>query len=154
VFGNISHNEAGGGRVTLDPAWEQTNIVDLTTALLSAVDFPRIRVHAKARDPFARVFDAIQNAGLGAGILTCAGTFVPRHKGWNPSRGLSSHSWGVAIDLNAQWNGYGRAPAPLGTQGSVRELVPYFEAEGFAWGGYFETPYTDGMHFELARMDL
>lgn len=82
------------------------------------------------------------------------GLWVPRHKGWNPARGLSSHSWAIAIDLNAPWNGYGATPAPLGAHGSVRELVPFFAAEGFAWGGDFSPPYVDGMHFELARFDL
>jgi hypothetical protein len=43
----------------------------------------------------------------------------------------------------------------MGATGSVRELVPFFEAEGFAWGGYFDPArFRDGMHFELARRDL
>jgi hypothetical protein len=108
----------------------------------------------KAQGPFQRVFKAIADAGLDDQIRTCAGTFVPRHKGRNPARGLSVHSWGIAIDLNAQWNAYGTAPAALGNHGSTRELIPLFEAEGFAWGGYFEPlSICDGMHFELARLD-
>ena len=75
--------------------------------------------------------------------------------GWDPSRGLSTHSWGAAIDLNVPWNGYGAVPAALGAHGSVRELVPIFESEGFAWGGYFKPQsIADGMHFELSRLDL
>jgi hypothetical protein len=86
--------------------------------------------------------------------LTYGGTYVPRHMGWTVGRPLSSHSWGVAIDINVDWNPYGGAPAPLGAVGSVRQIVSLFEAQGFAWGGRF-TPdaLRDGMHFELARTD-
>jgi hypothetical protein len=155
VFGSPPYTEAGGGRVNLDPNWVAQNIVNLPTPFLADLGFPGIQVHVKARDPFARVFAAIDEAGLMERILTCAGTFVPRHKGWNPARGLSSHSWGIAIDLNVAWNGYGAVPAAVGARGCLRELVPHFEAEGFAWGGYFEPQsICDGMHFELARTNL
>lgn len=154
VFGRFDYTERPGGRIAIDPAWPPANIVSLATPLLAVTGYPSIDVHRKARDPFARAFAAIEAAGLGDRILTCAGTFVPRHKGSDPGRGLSSHSWAVAIDVNVAWNGYGRTPAAVGARGSVRELVPYFEAEGFAWGGYFRPPYEDGMHFELARLDV
>lgn len=42
-------------------------------------------------------------------------------------------------------------PGPIGC---VRELVPLFAAEGFAWGRHFSGKYRDGMHLELARLDL
>lgn len=155
VFGDPPYQEAAKGAVKLDAAWTAANIVQLQTPLLADNGYPRIDVHRKAKDSFERVFTAIANANLADRILTCAGTFVPRHKGWNPQRGLSSHTWGIAIDLNVAWNGYGSVPAPAGSHGSLAELVPYFEAEGFAWGGYFEPlSICDGMHFELARYDL
>jgi D-alanyl-D-alanine carboxypeptidase len=155
TFGNIVVTEAGGGRVNLNTVWINENITNLPSAWLADAGFRSIQVHIKARDPFTRAFTAAQQAGLTDRILTCAGTFVPRHKGWNVNRGLSSHTWGIAIDLNVAWNGYGSVPAALGTHGSVRELVPIFEAEGFAWGGYFEPlSICDGMHFELARLDV
>jgi hypothetical protein len=153
VFGNVTHTEKPRGRVELDPAWVAANIVEADTPLLASVGYPKLSLHRKAAQAFLRVLDAIAAAGLTDRLITCDGTFVPRHKGWDPNRTLSSHTWGIAIDLNAQWNGYGTEPAVLGAHGSVRELVALFEAEGFAWGGYFE-PETvrDGMHFELARL--
>lgn len=155
VFGDPSFTEGKKGAVILDQAWAGTNIVMLQTPLLADNGYASIQVHKKAQSSFKRVFDAIGQANLGGRILTCAGTFVPRHKGWDPTRGLSSHTWGIAIDLNVAWNGYGSVPAAIGTHGSLIELVPYFEAEGFAWGGYFEPQsICDGMHFELARYDL
>lgn len=155
VFGDFAFVSTSGGRIRITtPDWTGQNILRLATPTLEGTGYPSIEIHTKAETAFRAVFDAIEAAGLARLILTCAGTFVPRHKGWNPNRGLSSHSWGVAIDLNDRWNGYGVQPAPLGAHGSVRELVPFFEAEGFAWGGYFSPPYEDGMHFELARLDL
>ena len=58
-------------------------------------------------------------------ILTCGETFVAPHKGWDPARSLSSHSWGIAIDLNVAWDRYGTEPARFGRPGCVRELVPH-----------------------------
>jgi len=155
VYGTFSFTEGKKGAIKIDPAWVTENIVQLSTPILADVGYTTIQCHKKAKGPFERVFAAIAQAGLDERIRTCAGTFVARHKGWNPNRGLSVHSWATAIDINVAWNGYGAVPAALGAAGSVRELVPYFEAEGFAWGGYFQPQsICDGMHFELARFDL
>ncbi len=151
AFGDIRHTEGNGGRVDLEKAWVAENIVMVEVEVLER----EIPVHAKAAELFKRTFAAIGEAGLGDRILTYDGTWVARHKGWNPKRNLSAHSWGVAIDVNSRWNGYGVRPAPRGEHGSVVELVPYFAAEGFAWGGHFRpSKHLDGMHFELARRDL
>lgn len=149
VFGTFAYTEANPrGAIRIDPAWIQANLVEIELPALAAIGHPKVSVHRLAAGPFRRVFAALQTAGLDGRILTCGGTFVPRHKTWNPDRGLSSHSWGIAIDLNVAWNGYGVTPPPLGAIGSVRELIPFFAGEGFGWGGDFSEP--DGMHFELA----
>lgn len=155
VFGNFKYSEGGGGRIEIEKAWVKANITELKSPLLEHAGYDSITIHKKAKEPFARVFDAISTAGLEDIIRSCAGTWVPRHMGWNPMRKLSSHSWGIAIDLNVPWNGYGHVPAAFGTIGSLREIVGLFEAEGFAWGGYFQPlSLCDGMHFELARTDI
>lgn len=154
IFGNFAFDEAKGGAITIRGDWTKTELTEIDCPALGATPFSRVTVHKKAADAFARVFKAIDDAGLAHLIRTCAGTWVPRHMGWNPNRALSSHSWGIAIDLNPQWNGYGQVPAALGEVGSNREIVSIFEREGFAWGGYFQPlQYTDGMHFEFARRD-
>ncbi|WP_181701454.1 M15 family metallopeptidase [Chthonobacter albigriseus] len=155
VFGDFRWAPgARRGAIRILDGWASANLIKLRTPILEPVGFPAVQVHAKAVASLMAAFQDIEAAGLENLILSCAGTFVPRHKGWDPDRGLSSHSWGIAIDLNAQWNGYGVQPAPLGAKGSVRDLVPILERHGFAWGGYFSPPYEDGMHFELARLDL
>jgi D-alanyl-D-alanine carboxypeptidase len=154
IFGDVKTTEGAKGRVTLEAGWESANIVAETIPALIGIGIGKLKLHAKAVQSFKDAFSAIQAAGLEDRLITCAGTFVPRHKGWNPKRGLSPHTWAIAIDLNAEWNGYGKVPAQLGQYGTLRELVQIFEQYGFAWGGYFSSPYEDGMHFELARLDL
>jgi hypothetical protein len=57
---------------------------------------------------------------------------------------LSLHSWGLAIDVNAAWNGLGKEPqlSPA--------FVKCFTDAGFTWGGTFKR--KDGMHMELAEL--
>lgn len=156
VFGDFDYTDTKPrGAIAIESGWSAANITTIDVPFLARTGFGSLYVHSKAAEPFTRVFEKIESAGLDEVILTCAGTFVPRHMSWNPARDLSSHSWGIAIDLNDRWNPQGAVPVAIGAIGSVRELVPIFASEGFAWGGHFEPlKYTDGMHFELARTDL
>ena len=91
--------------------------------------------------PLTKAFENIHNRGLGEQIKTWDGCFQIRRKrgGGTPSL----HSWGLAVDINAAWNGFGKKPA-MGA-----ELVKAFTDAGFDWGGTWTKP--DGMHFQLAR---
>ncbi|MCZ4500414.1 MAG: hypothetical protein JWQ74_2969 [Marmoricola sp.] len=72
------------------------------------------------------------------------GCYVPRFIASDPSRGLSFHTFGTAIDLNVPGN-------LRGTVGQMdRNVVAIFKRWGFAWGGDWH--YTDPMHFELASI--
>jgi hypothetical protein len=72
------------------------------------------------------------------------GCFVPRFIARDPAKGLSLHSWGMAVDLNVPGN-------LRGTSGQMdRRVVAIFKKWGFAWGGDWN--YTDPMHFELATV--
>lgn len=154
VYGALAFVEVGGGAVKItDSSWAQ-QLKAFEPDRLKELGHHHLQVHVRAWPAFDRVFAAIERAGLNERILSCGGTFVARHKGWDPKRELSSHSWAVAIDLNVAWNGYGAEPALIGRTGCLRELVEYFAAEGFAWGGHFSGKDRDGMHFELARMDV
>lgn len=59
---------------------------------------------------------------------------------------LSLHSWGLAIDINAAWNGMGRKPT------MSEELVQCFLDAGFDWGGFWKGSNIDGMHFQLSYL--
>ena len=151
-YGQFIYTSKPNGSIVIDPPWESQNIVNFSHALLPQMGLSTVRVHKLALPAFEKVFDAIQAAGSPATdcLLTCAGTYVPRHIRRDSHRPLSSHSFGVAIDLNAEWNAYGARPQAAGVHGSVQELVPYFSQFGFAWGGHFSGASADGMHFDLA----
>lgn len=61
----------------------------------------------------------------------------------NSANKLSSHCWGVAIDLDVGDNPFGKTP-----QVHPR-VVEIFRACGFLWGGHFKGYRQDGMHFEF-----
>lgn len=57
---------------------------------------------------------------------------------------LSVHSWGLAIDVNAAWNGLGKAPT------LSAGFVQCFTDAGFEWGGTWKR--MDGMHFQIKSL--
>ena len=59
---------------------------------------------------------------------------------------LSIHSWGIAIDVNAAWNGLGQTPT------LSEGFVKCFTDAGFEWGGKWQR--KDGMHFQLAKLPI
>lgn len=89
--------------------------------------------------PLTQAFKNIVDRGLADQVKTWDGCFNIRAK----KGGLSSslHSWGLAIDLNAAWNGFKKTPT------MSKELVQCFKDAGFEWGGDWQT--KDGMHFQL-----
>lgn len=153
-YGPFTSVSNRNGSITIAPPWVARQISPFTHPLLTNIHPSQLYVHQLALPAFQNVFNEIQAAGpeVVACLLTCAGTFVPRHIGWDPQRPLSSHSFGTAIDINAEWNGYGARPKAPGLHGSVLPLVPYFTHFGFAWGGHFSGASVDGMHFELATL--
>jgi len=94
------------------------------------------------RDMIAPLTQAFQNlikTGFVKELKTWDGCFNIRNK-----RGASSaslHSWGVAIDVNAAWNGFGKKPT------LSAGFVKCFTDSGFDWGGVWTKP--DSMHFQL-----
>lgn len=92
--------------------------------------------------PLTKAFQNVKDRGLGHLIRTWDGCFnIRRQRG---SATASLHSWGLAIDINAAWNGLGKTPK------IEPELVKCFTDAGFIWGGVWRRP--DGMHFELAEI--
>jgi hypothetical protein len=92
--------------------------------------------------PLEQAFRNIIERDLACHIHTWDGCFNIRK-----SRGLSSwslHSWAIAIDINAAWNGLGKEPQ------MPKELVKCFTDAGFDWGGTWTR--KDGMHFQLAKI--
>lgn len=93
--------------------------------------------------PLEMAFKNIIDRKLIGELKTWDGCFNIRKK-----RNLSTpslHSWGVAVDINAAWNGLGKTPT------MSPALVACFKDAGFDWGGDWKKP--DGMHFQLAKLN-
>lgn len=136
---------------------EKVSISPLPDAAQHGVEL--VRFHRLVAPAFEALLEAWGDAGLLEHILSWNGSYVPRYKrGRAPRPGepdnvayLSAHSWGSAFDINARWNGLGRAPAPLGAPGSVLPLVPIAKSLGWFWGGDFRGR-KDPMHFEICKL--
>jgi hypothetical protein len=137
-YGEFSYAERGGGRIEITDEWPKKNLVTL--------NFPMIgihTVHTKCADELRNVLVNILIANPKA-REHYDGCWVPRHKSWNPKRGISLHSWAIAIDLNARTN-------CMGTKGDQPEyVVTAFESSGWFWGGRWNGKSRDPMHFQRA----
>lgn len=72
-------------------------------------------------------------------LKTWDGCFCIRPKVGSSS--MSLHAWGLAVDVNAAYNGFGKKP------GLSPEFVKCWTDAGFDWGGYWLTPI--GRHFQM-----
>ena len=122
-------------------AYKESNMVlwDVPTELEIGVIPKRIYCNKDMLIPLTLVFKALIATGYVKELKTWDGCFNIRQKKGGVTQSL--HSWGVAIDVNAAWNGYGKKPTL--SQGFVK----CFTDNGFDWGGAWSKP--DGMHFQL-----
>jgi hypothetical protein len=152
-FGDFEYQDIGGGEIKIVGDWARNNIVTVTIDELGGlVRGGRVECHKAIAPALKAAFAEVGRRNLLDRILKWDGLWVPRHMSWNVNRPLSRHSWAIAFDINASWNGYGEAPKPKGVTGSVVDLVPIFESFGFAWGGFFRPDsIRDGMHFEFCK---
>jgi hypothetical protein len=135
--------------IKITDAWESENIVLFKVPQLVTLGLSKTgnaRAHRKVVPQTVALWQAWEEAGLLDRILSWEGMFFARFVRGSRST-LSNHSKGSAFDINARYNGLGRVPAPIGSTGCVRELVPLAVRFGFYWGGWFSR--GDGMHFEV-----
>jgi len=89
--------------------------------------------------PLIQAFTNLIDRDFVKELKTFDGCFNVRRK-----RGLTTmslHSWGIAIDVNAAWNGLHKTPQ------LSAGFVKCFTDAGFDWGGTWAR--KDGMHFQL-----
>jgi len=151
-FGSFHYRELGGGRIEVDPVWISENIVTINLPGLNR----KVQVNKAAADNFIKAFTLIKNGtatingrqvSLLSLIKTMDGTFVTRHVNWNPANGLSNHSWGTAIDINANNHFRYVNPASEPNDPNVILWEKAFKPAGFSWGNR----YSDAMHYELLK---
>jgi hypothetical protein len=149
--GAAQENPTPGGPIDIEPTF-RGNIVSVEVKQLRGVEGAasgKVFWHALAAAQLISFFQEVEEAGFLDRILSCAGTWVPRFTRGSTSE-LSSHAYGIAIDLNAQQNWLGAVPARPGEKGCLFELVGIAARHGFYWGGWFSR--KDGMHFEVAKL--
>ena len=99
----------------------------------------RIYCNNDLRVPLEKAFRNLIARGYAKELKAWDGCYQVRKKRGQSSASL--HSWGIAVDLNAAWNQFGKSPTlSLG-------FVSCFVNAGFDWGGDWSKP--DGMHFQL-----
>lgn len=82
-------------------------------------------------------------------VISFDGVWVPRHIRWDDNRGLSNHTWGLAIDINAGKYPMGVKIDETNTDNiQVKLWNNIFRPSGFSWGN----SYKDAMHFEILKL--
>lgn len=94
------------------------------------------------KEPLEKAFRNIIDRCLQDEVKTWDGCFNVRKKRGGTTYSL--HSWAIAIDINAAWNGFGKEPQ------MSKELVACFTDAGLDWGGIWTK--KDGMHFQLKKI--
>jgi|TARA_R110000868_G_scaffold82264_6_gene232339 hypothetical protein len=126
-----------------DPTKESgMTLWDIPTELEVGVIPKRLYCNKDMVAPLTQAFKNLIATGFVKELKTWDGCFNIRKK-----RGLTSmslHSWGIAIDVNAAWNGLGKTPV------LSAGFVKCFTDAGFDWGGTWTR--KDGMHFQLANI--
>lgn len=141
AIGSFRYEWFADGTVAPDPAWVSANIRTETVPILGRVTCHRLML-PQLRGALQEIVDAGLARSVDAGDY--GGCYVPRFIGRDPSRGLSLHTWGIAVDLNVASN-------QMGTVGALdRRVVAILGRWGFSWGGTWRVP--DPMHFELAAL--
>jgi hypothetical protein len=141
AVGTFRYTPHPDGSVTPEARWVREYIRTETMPILGSVTgnkgmLPQLRA----------ALEEVVQRGLAGAIHASeyGGCYVPRFIAHDPSKGLSLHSWGMAVDLNVPGN-------LRGTSGQMdRRVVAIFKKWGFAWGGDWN--YTDPMHFEMAKV--
>ena len=126
-----------------DPAREAEMVLwDVPAELEIGVIPKRIYCNRYLVAPLGQAFRNLIERHVVDQLKTWDGCFnIRRKRGGNSA---SLHSWGVAIDVNAAWNGFGKPPT------LSDEFVECFTEAGFDWGGLWRIP--DGMHLQLHEL--
>jgi hypothetical protein len=144
-FGNIYNYLGDDG--CLDPRWETDQLARAPMPFSLPLSWDQTKLartiycHRRLVPVLTDVFNAIQREDLQDRLKTYGGCY--NFRGKRTSGKLSTHSWGIAIDLNPETNAQGSA-------GSMDAgIVDIFRRFGFKWGGDWTGRTKDPMHFQF-----
>lgn len=155
LFGTFAWQKVNASDIRITDGWATKNIIKVhIPQLIGVAGFPKdgmVQFHKAGAKQLQGFFAEVERQGLLHLVISWAGSFYPRFIRGSKTA-LSNHSWGTAFDINAPENWLNSKPAPIGRKGSLLKLVPIANSFGFYWGGHFSR--QDGMHFELAVLDM
>lgn len=103
----------------------------------------KLYCHKEIVVPLEKTFKKLIETGLHTEIKTWDGCFnIRKQRG---SSAISVHSWGLAVDINAAWNGLGK-PVQFS-----KDFISIWRNLGWVCGADWAMPRTDGMHFEWTK---
>ena len=145
AFGDIRQHIGADGRLAATWQVNYQTRVSLPFPLRLAWDPSRaitqMTCHRSMASAFTDVFARIQEVGLQGSVTSFGGCFAFRPQ--RTGSKLSSHCWGIAVDLNSESNAqgsYGNMPAGV---------IEIFRSAGFEWGGEWQGRTRDPMHFQF-----
>lgn len=140
VYGEFAYTEGAGGRINIDARWANQNIISVKLHTGRSV-----QLHRLVAAEFAELFK--QACAASGYTPESVQTFVARHTLWDPTKSLSLHSWGIAVDFDPSKNPMGGKNSLLRTPQGQR-FVEVFTKAGWTWGGVWNM--KDDMHFQRA----
>lgn len=155
VVGSVSYTVNKDGSLNLQPGWQSQNIGIAVIPELAGVPTyggnrfsGKVSFYRRAIPQLRAAFAELGRLGLDKKIIFWDGSFNPRlmRGGSSPS----NHSFGTALDVNADWNPFRKQPAAPGAKGDLHAIAQVFKRYGFSWGGDWKN--ADGMHFEINRI--
>jgi hypothetical protein len=141
IFGYIAKDH------TLEAGWQADFLARITLPFPLTISWDHsqsvsaMTCHKLLATVFTGVFVRLQSGGLQSKITSFGGcfSFRPQRTGTK----LSTHAWGIAIDLNPETN-------PQGTAGNMDPaVIATFREAGFEWGGDWQGKTRDPMHFQF-----
>jgi hypothetical protein len=142
------------GKGTLDRKWERENMV--VAENLPGAPLGRLYVHRKAEECLR---EAMRRSRLACPsyAIERLGCFNFRQQRHDPSRPLSYHAFGVAVDIDPEKNSAKRLSHvecfsdewyDIWPEGLPQAFIRAWESCGWTWGGRWR-PFVDPMHFQL-----
>jgi D-alanyl-D-alanine carboxypeptidase len=139
TFGEFVARDVGDGTIEIGSGWLEENIRTDVVPILG-----EIQCHRLLFPQLKEALRDVRREGLSHAIHQDSGCFAPRFINSIPNGRLSHHSWGIAVDINQDENGFSDKPNM-----DMRVVEIFEDRWGFTWGGRWIIP--DGMHFEWIK---
>jgi hypothetical protein len=136
VLGSFKYNDLGNGLIEIDSNWITNNLVNIS---LPAVGI--VRCYKTLYPILQKSFKILQQKKLDKYITFESGgcCFCPRHTNWDRRLPLSSHVYGISVDMNVAYNPNNKISnfsLSFSRQNeNTGQIITILENSGFIWFG-------------------